>query len=79
MKARQEVDRLIAALEDGSLPEDEPIFVIRSRDRYSPESVRACAWIARWLGWGTDEQYNESLDVANDMQHYQAERAAGDG
>lgn len=46
MRASEEVKRLAAKIADGSLPADEPLFVLRGKDRHAARTVRYWASMA---------------------------------
>lgn len=46
---------------------DEPLFVLRAKDRLAPAVVRHWAEISRWLGAHEEEKTDEAFALANAM------------
>jgi hypothetical protein len=61
---------------DGLIPEDEPVFIIRAKDRVSGDAVRAWAALARQAG--ADPVMTEAVDeFAAEMDQYRYDHCDG--
>lgn len=69
MIASKEIQRLQAKLADGSLPADEPIFVLRAQDMVAFETV--LDWIARARAAGASEaKITEAIEFAKQFEEW---------
>ncbi len=78
MKAREELQRLQQKLESGDLPPDEPLFVLRARDRFAAELVRQ--WgseVGRHYGALPREKILEAYDIARAMDDWPIKQVPG--
>jgi len=65
VRAKDEVARLIRKLEDGSLPPDEPLFVLRAQDMFADLYVDE--WALDRMKNGTPKEMIEEAQALADM------------
>ena len=78
MRAKEEIALLHAKMADGSLPEDEPLFVLRAKDCHAAEIVRA--WVARCNYFNhrvPQEKLDEALSLAERMDAWPIKQIPG--
>ena len=76
MKAQDEIERLQQKLNNGSLPPDEPLFVLRAQDMYADEFV--LAWADRCERAGTPaKKIEEARLLAAQMDLWSPRRIPG--
>ncbi len=76
MKAKYEIARLQAKLEDGSLPADEPLFTLRGRDAIASRIVRNWAMDARASGT-PHEKCEEAYRLSIEMDEWPVSQIPG--
>jgi hypothetical protein len=76
MRASQEVDRLKTKIASGELPADEPLFVLRARDRLAASLVRQWAVIAEKHGCPA-EKVADANRLADLMEDWPTKQTPG--
>lgn len=76
MKANYELKRLKARIEDRSVPEDEPLFILRAQDQLAPAVIRRWAELAYNYG-SPAAKIEEALSVAKQMEKWPVQRIPG--
>jgi hypothetical protein len=78
MKAKDEIALLITKLADGSLPEDEPLFVLRAKDKYAAFIVRMWAACCDSMGEGVpNDKLAEAENLAATMERWPVKQIPG--
>ena len=76
VKAKKELKRLAEKIENKQLPEDEPLFVLRGRDKFASATVRH--WVELTKRSGTPpEKISEALALASEMDKWPEKRVPG--
>lgn len=76
MEAFREINMLVSKIKDGSLPVDEPLFVLRGRDLLAAGSVTAWAVTAAAIGV-PQERVDEAMALAEKMRKWETKRVPG--
>jgi len=76
MEAKQEIERLQKKLADGSLPPDEPLFVLRSQDMFADKFVDLWANQAQCAG-SPEGMVAEARQLAAKMRGWSPRRIPG--
>ena len=76
MKATEEIDRLLCKIQDGDMPPDEPVFVLRARDLLAAGAVTCWAQTARALDVPI-ERINEAMALAEKMRQWPVKQVPG--
>lgn len=76
MEASDEFDRLDKKLSNGSLPRDEPLFILRAQDRFADEIVDLWADRAELAG-SPPEMVAEARGLAEKMRRWSPRRIPG--
>lgn len=77
MKAQEEIERLQAKLDCGDLPPDEPLFVLRARDRLAAGCVRAWISACDKIGGVPTPKTTEVAMLANAMDDWPVKQTPG--
>ena len=78
MKAKHEILRLQRKIKSGEMDPDEPLFVLRARDRLATPTVMSWAAHAKVMGVPT-EKVAEVLDLGVAMNKWPEKRTPGCG
>jgi hypothetical protein len=76
MMALNEIDRLKAKIAAGELPPDEPVFVLRARDRFAASLVRTWAIMADKHG-APHDMVAEANRLADAMEEWPTKQTPG--
>ena len=76
MKAAHEARRIARKIAEGSLPEDEPVFTLRARDRFAASMVRTWAILAEKHG-SPAEKVREAQEIADRMEEWPVKQTPG--
>jgi len=75
MNASEEIERLKSKLADGSLPADEPLFVLRARDVFAANTVRL--WGNSAALHASKEKLEEALKLSELMDKWPVKQIPG--
>lgn len=78
MKAQEELQRLQQKLASGDLPPDEPLFVLRARDRFAAELVRRWGYrVGRHYETVPEAKLDEAFALAQAMDDWPVKQVPG--
>ena len=80
MRAKEEIALLNVKMAEGSLPEDEPLFVLRAKDKYAARVVRywiACCESGRRGERSPTKKLSEAYDLSELMDDWPIKQIPG--